>query len=106
MPVRPRCRSVCRASAIVMPTDFERMIVLPMVVSCPCAASEADSVTANADGCIKNSVYPVEAERGEVHGETSHGEMSRMGRGTAECRRAAVIPWWGKNWRADRRRLR
>ena len=75
-----------------MPMDFERMIVLPMVVSYPCAASEPDSVAASEDGCIKDSVYPVEAERGEVHGATSHGEMSRMGRGTAGCRRAAVIP--------------
>ena len=68
MPVRPRCRSVCLASAIVMPTDFERMIVLPMVVSCPCAASEPDAVAADEDRCIKDSVYPVEAERGEVNG--------------------------------------
>jgi hypothetical protein len=51
-----------------MPTDFERMIVLPMVVSCPCAASEPDAVAADGDGCIKDSVYPVEAERGEVPG--------------------------------------
>ena len=97
---------VCRASAIVMPTDFERRIVLPMSVSCPSASSEAGLIAANADGCIKDSVYPVEAERGEVHGETSRGEMSRMGRETAECRRAAVIPLWGKNCKADRRRLR
>jgi hypothetical protein len=44
------------------------MIVLRMSVSFPSASSEAGLVAADEDRCIKDSVYPVEAERGEVNG--------------------------------------
>jgi len=66
----------------------------------------AESVAADEDRCIKDSLYPVNTERGEVHGGDEPRRDVPNGPRDRRVPKGSRQHIAGKDWRADRRCLR